>query len=165
MSGSAARVMRRQRCRTALGLDPRFVPALVNLADLFRVQGREAEGERVLEQALQDAPDSAEALHALGLLRVRQGRRAEAVGLLHRAIQRRPASTRFAYVYAVALHGMGNPTQAVAVLEDAHQRRPANRDVLRALVTYLREGGDIQAALPYAEQLVALTAGRPRYRG
>ena len=151
--------------RTALGLDPRFVPALVNLADLFRVQGREAEGERVLEQALRDAPDSAEVLHALGLLRVRQGRRAEAVSLLRQATQRRPASTRFAYVYAVALHGTGDPAQAVAVLEDAHQRRPADRDVLMALVTYLRERGDSRAALPYAEQLAALLPGDPQIQG
>ena len=112
-----------------------------------------------------DAPDNAEALHALGLLRVRQGRRAEAVSLLRQATQHRPASTRFAYVYAVALHGTGDPTRAVAVLEDAHQRRPADRDVLMALVTYLRERGDSRAALPYAEQLAALLPGDPQIQG
>src|SRR5262249_32386688 len=132
--------------RTALALDPHFVPALVNLADLHRAQGREAEGERALEQALQSAPDSAEALHALGLLRVRQGRHAEALELLRRAVQGRPEATRFAYVYAVALHGTGDPTRAIAVLEAAHQQRPADRDVLRALVTYLQERGDSKAA-------------------
>jgi hypothetical protein len=61
-----------------------------------------------------------------------------------------------AYVYAVALHGTGEPARAIAVLEDAHRRRPANRDVLIALVSYLRERGDTKAALGYAEQLVTL---------
>jgi predicted CXXCH cytochrome family protein len=145
--------------RNALALDPRFVPALVNLADLFRAQGRDADSARVLDQALQVAPDSAEALHALGLLRVRQGRRAEAVDLLRRAAQRQPESTRFAYVYAVALHGMGEPARAIAVLEEAHRQRPANRDLLSALVTYLRERRDLKAALRYAEQLAILAPG------
>ena len=148
--------------RTAIRLEPSFVPALVNLADLFRAQGREADGERLLEQALQVAPDNAEALHALGLLRVRQGRRDEAVELLRLAAQQRPESTRFAYVYAVALHGMGDPARAIAVLEDAQQRRPANRDILAALVTYLQEGKDARAALRYAEQLATLLSHDPQ---
>jgi tetratricopeptide (TPR) repeat protein len=145
--------------KTALVLDPRFVPALINLADLCRAQGREADGERALVQALQVAPDSAEALHALGLLRVRQGRHNEAVALLQQAVQGRPESTRFAYVYAVALHSLGHPAQAITVLEEARRQRPADRDVLSALVTYLRQGGDSQAALRYAEQLLTLTPG------
>lgn len=145
--------------RTALALDPRFVPALVNLADLLRAQRRDVDGERALEQALRVAPDSAEALHALGLLRVRQGRRAQAVALLRRAAQRRPDSTRFAYVYAVALHGTGDPAGAIAVLEGTHKRRPADRDVLAALVSYLRERGDSRGALRYAERLATLTPG------
>jgi predicted CXXCH cytochrome family protein len=148
--------------RTALRLDPRFVPAMVNLADLFRAQGRDADGERLLEQALKVAPDGAEALHALGLLRVRQGRRSEAVDLLRRAAQRQPEVPRFAYVYAVALHGTGEGARAIAVLEEAHRRRPANRDVLAALVTYLRERGEARAALRYAEQLAALVPGDPQ---
>lgn len=145
--------------RTALALDPRFVPALVNLADLLRALGRDADGERALERALRVAPDSAETLHALGLLRVRQGRRAEAVALLRRAAQRQPDSTRFAYVYAVALYGTGDPAGAIAVLEETHKRRPADRDVLTALVSYLRERGDSRGALRYAERLATLTPG------
>jgi len=151
--------------RTALALDPRFVPALITLADLFRAQGREADSERALAQALQVAPDRAEALHALGLLRVRQGRHGEAVALLQQAVQGRPESTRFAYVYAVALHGVGDPSRAITVLEEAHRQRPADRDVLRALVTSLREGGDSQAALRYAEQLLTLTPGDREVQG
>ena len=151
--------------RTALAIDPRFVPAMVNLADLLRPQGGDAEGERLLQQALRIAPDSAEALHALGLLQVRQGRRGEAVGLLRRAAQRRPESTRFAYVYAVALHGTGEPARAIAVLEESHRRRPANREVLTALATYLRERGDARAALHYAEKLATLSPGDREVQG
>ena len=72
------------------------------------------------------------------------------MALFQRAVQRRPESTRFAYVYTVALHSLGNASQAIMVLENAHQQRPADREVLSALVTYLREGGDNKAALRYS---------------
>jgi Flp pilus assembly protein TadD len=142
--------------RTALWLEPRFVPALVNLADLFRAQGRDADGERFLEQALRLEPDNAEVLHALGLLRIRQGRRGESVALLRRAATVRPDGPRFAYVYAIALHDTGDPKGALAVLEAAHQRRPADREVLTALVTYARARGDVSRALRHAETLAIL---------
>jgi predicted CXXCH cytochrome family protein len=142
--------------RTALWLDPAFVPALVNLADLMRTQGRDPDGERFLEQARRAAPDHAEALHALALLRVRQNRLPEAVDLLRRAVRARPDSPRFAYVYAVALHDTGRVGDAITVLEGAHRQRPADRDTLAALATYLGERGDVKRALVYAEKLAAL---------
>jgi tetratricopeptide (TPR) repeat protein len=142
--------------RTALWLDPAFVPALVNLADLLRTQGRDADGERFLAQALRVAPEHAEALYALGLLRIRQQRVPEAVELLRRAARARPESPRFAYVYAVALHDTGRAGDAITVLETAHRARPADRDTLAALASYLAERGDVKRALGYAEQLAAL---------
>ena len=142
--------------RTALLLDPHFVPALVNLADLLRAQGRDADGARFLETAVRVAPADPEALHALGLLRVRQGRVAEAVDLLRRAAAGRPDSARFAYVYAVALHDTGRVDDAIAVLTTAHGRRPANRETLAALATYLAERGQVPRALQYADKLAAL---------
>jgi predicted CXXCH cytochrome family protein len=150
--------------RTALWLDPSFVPALVNLADLMRGQGRDTDGERFLEQALRAAPDHAEALHALALLRVRQNRLAEALDLLRRAARARPDSPRLAYVYAVALHDTGRATDAITVLEGAHRQRPADRDVLAALASYLAEQGDVKRALQYAEKLAALDPADPTAR-
>jgi predicted CXXCH cytochrome family protein len=150
--------------RTALWLDPSFVPALVNLADLLRTQGRDADGERFLEQALRASPDHPEALHALALLRVRQNRLGEAVDLLRRAVRARPDSSRFAYVYAVALHDTGRAADAMTVLETAHRQRPADRDILTALATYLGERGDVKRALQYAEKLAALDPADPTAR-
>jgi tetratricopeptide (TPR) repeat protein len=147
--------------RTALRLDPGFVPALLELADLLRRHGRPAEGERALDDALALAPDDPEALHALGLLRVRQGRRAEAVPLLGRAAALRPDAPRLAYVHALALHATGDVGGAIATLEAAHARRPADREVLVALVAYARERGDLARALRHAESLAALLPDDP----
>ena len=54
----------------------RSSPPYVNLADLYRAQGRDAEAERVLRQALAREPNAADVHHALGLLLVRQQRMA-----------------------------------------------------------------------------------------
>jgi tetratricopeptide (TPR) repeat protein len=147
--------------RTALRLDPRFVPALVNLADLLRGAGDDAAGAALLEDALRIEPDNAEAIHALGLLRVRQGRSGDAVGLLRRAATLRPDAPRFAYVYAIALHSAGDARGALRVLEAAHRRRPASRDLLSALVSVARESGDLATARRHAASLAALLPGDP----
>jgi tetratricopeptide (TPR) repeat protein len=95
---------------------------------------------------------------------VRQGRRAEAVELLRRAAALRPDAPRFAYVAAVALHDTGRPAEAVRMLEAAHRRWPGDRDTLHALAAYLRERGDVPAALGYAEKLLALAPESPEAR-
>ncbi len=58
--------------RTALRLDPNFVPALVNLADLDRAQGRDEEGAELLRKAMAIEPDNADVRYALGLYLVRK---------------------------------------------------------------------------------------------
>ena len=53
--------------KDALSLDPTFVPAAVNLADLSRSLGREAESEATLRTALHHSPSDPALLYALGL--------------------------------------------------------------------------------------------------
>jgi tetratricopeptide (TPR) repeat protein len=88
--------------RAALQLDPRFVPAWANLADLMRLLGRETETESLLREGLAVAPDAAALHHALGLSLVRQQRRDEALRELRRATEIDPSNQRFKYVYDVA---------------------------------------------------------------
>jgi predicted CXXCH cytochrome family protein len=86
----------------ALALDPRFVPAWVNLADLMRQRQREADAETTLRKGLDESPSDAMLHHALGLSLVRQGRNEEALRELKRATELAPDNSRFAYVYGVA---------------------------------------------------------------
>ena len=81
---------------TALRLDPNFVPAMVNLADFYRVQQRDAEGEKWLRQAMAAAPDASEPVHALGLLKARQGQTPEALQLFAKSVEMAPANVRSA---------------------------------------------------------------------
>jgi Flp pilus assembly protein TadD len=141
---------------TALRLDPRSVPALVNMADLCRATGREADAERYLRTAIAIEPDAAEAVHALGLLCIRTRRQTEAITHLRRAYELRPADSRYGYVFAVALDSQGRTAEAVRVLTAVARARPADRDVLAALATFEAKLGNLAAAVRWAETLVSL---------
>ena len=48
-----------EEMKAAIRLDPFFLPAYVNLADLYRARGRDPDGERILREGLKVAPNSA----------------------------------------------------------------------------------------------------------
>jgi tetratricopeptide (TPR) repeat protein len=145
--------------QTALRLDSGYVPALVNLADLYRIQQKEAEAQQLLEKAIAASPKAAEPIHALGLLKTRLGQQNEALDLLARAADLQPRTTRYAYVYGVALHSYREVDKAISVLKKAHDNDPADRDVLMALITFHRDKGDVRSAAIYADKLVQLSPG------
>lgn len=125
--------------RRALALDPTFVQAAVNLADLHRAGGDEISAERVLRTSLERNPDAAAAHHALGLSLVRQGRTKEALGELRQAHALAPEAAQFAYVFAIAQHDAGDRAAAIATLRRAIKRHPYERQLLEALAAYADE--------------------------
>jgi len=150
--------------RTALRLDPSFVPAMVNLADLYRSLDRDTEGEALLRQAVAADPADAAAQHGFGLLKVRQGRLGDALAFLRNAVELAPDNARYAFVYGVALDSADRRPEALAVLRRAHQRHPVDLDVLSALATIARDSGDLATAITYAEELVRLAPGNQQAR-
>ena len=95
--------------RAAIALDPTFVAAYANLADLYRARGAERDAEAALREGLSRNPGAAVLRHALGLSLARQKRTAESLDALREAARLAPDDARFAYVYAVALHSAGQP--------------------------------------------------------
>lgn len=142
--------------QSALRLDASFTPAWINLADLYRALGREADGEQVLRAGLSAFPDDASLHHALGLNLVRTQRMPDAIRALQRAAKLAPEVPRYAYVYAIALDSTGATTQALRILRDSQRRHPADGETLQALVDLLRKRGDESAALVHARQLAGL---------
>ena len=88
--------------RSAIAMDPRYVPAWVNLADLLRMRGREDAAEATLRDGLEQSPRDAMLHHSLGLSLVRQHRDAEALAELRKASELDPGNARFAEVYGIA---------------------------------------------------------------
>jgi tetratricopeptide (TPR) repeat protein len=150
--------------RSALALDPSFEPAALNLADVYRGGGLEADAERTLREALARDPRSASAQHALGLSLARQRRSAESLQALGAAARLAPENARFAYVHAVALNDAGQREAALRTLAAAVQRHPADRDLLLALALFERDAGRRERALVHARRLAALEPGSPEAR-
>ena len=71
--------------REAIDIEPGLVAPYINLADLYRRQNRDNEGELALKSALDKYPDLAPIHYSLGLLKVRQGDHEEALEYLEQA--------------------------------------------------------------------------------
>jgi len=140
--------------RSALALDPRHVPATVNLADLLRSRGRDADAEALLREGLLRMPEDATLHHVLGLTLVRLQRPDEGIAELARAAALAPDDARFAYVYAVGLYSRKKPQEALAEIDRALARHPADRALLLAAATISRDAGERPRALDYARRLV-----------
>jgi tetratricopeptide (TPR) repeat protein len=136
----------------AITLDPLFVGAYANLADAYRQQSRDDEGEKQLRKGLSLIPDAADLHHALGLLLVRKGDKTTALQEFAKASKLALADARYAYVYGIALNSMGKQHEALAVLKAADTRQPHNLQILSALISMQREAGDNKAALVYARK-------------
>lgn len=127
-----------QAYRQAIEREPAFIPALLNLADLYRMLDRDAEARPLLKRALAIAPDDAAVQFSYGLLLVRKRDHRAALDYLKRAAILAPSVARYSYVYAVALQSMGQIGEARAVVESALARHPGDRG-LRALLGSLPE--------------------------
>jgi len=145
-----------QAYRKALVLQPQFVPAYVNLAQLLSGLQRDDEANALYINGIEMVPDSATLYHALGLSQVRQQKMEAALNSLQRAAQLDEYNTRYQYVYAVALQSDGKLDAALNVLEMVIQRLPNDIETLYALATFNRDAGRREATLKYALKLQTL---------
>jgi predicted CXXCH cytochrome family protein len=146
--------------RQALLLDVSFVPAYVNLADLFRMTGREEAALGTLGEGLAIAPGNADLHYARGLALVRSKQLPEAVEALARAAELQADNTHYTYVYAIALDAGGETGKAIEVLERYHENAANNAEILSALASFTRKAGDSAQAEQYEQQLGRLQGAR-----
>jgi tetratricopeptide (TPR) repeat protein len=140
--------------KKALEVEPALTTAYVNLADLYRMLGRDQEGEQILRDAVSRSPDMAAVHYALGLNLVRKGDQTGAMAFLRQAASLEPGNARYAYVYGVGLNSAGQKEEAVDFLENALKENPFDRDLLYSLSTFNQELGNHREALKFAEKLV-----------
>jgi len=149
--------------RKAIEMDPTFVPAYANLADLYRVRGADGDAVATLREGLARNPRAAVLHHALGLALVRQKQPAEGLKELRTAARLAPENARFAYVHAVALNDAGQAKEAMQVLASALKREPYDRDILSGLAHFTAQAGNREQALGYVRQLRELDPENSQY--
>ena len=147
--------------RKAIKLQPQFVPAYINFAQMLKNLSREKEAANTLTAGIQQVPESASLYHALGLSQIRQKEVNSALQSLGKAAALDADNNRYQYVYAVALQSVGKVNLALEILLKTHDAHPYDTDVLYTLVTFSRDAGRRKEALSYANKLQALVPGNP----
>lgn len=142
--------------RQALKLAPEFGAGYLNLADLYRYQGRETEAAELLKMGLSKQPQDASLHHALGLSLVRSQEMNRGLEELKKSVELEPTNARFAYVYAVGLNSSGQAAQAVAVLEAAYEHHPFDMQIMQTLALFERDRGNLDQARLWAEKMLAV---------
>jgi len=151
-----------QYLKSAIDIGTALAQPYVNLADLYRIQQRDKQGEETLRLGIKQSENPAPIHHALGLLLVREQRTDEALKELEAAVRLAPGEARYSYVYGVALQSVKGRDAAIAYLKKAHKRHPADLNILFGLASFSLENGDLKAAADYANQLLILA---PQHQG
>ena len=105
--------------KEAIALDDTWIPAYVNLADLYRMLQQDEKGKAVLSKALIRFPEAADLHFSLGLLLIRQQQHNDALTYLKQAATLAPDNARYQYVYAVGLHSAGHTREALQITRNA----------------------------------------------
>jgi len=145
--------------RKAISLQPGFIPAYVNFAQMLSQRGRETEATDLLQKGLAQVPDSADLYHALGLSWVRRKQTSKAVHFLARAAELDTGNRRYQYVYAVALQSVERTAEAIDVLQKTLEKHPSDTQLLYTLVSFNQQAGNKKQALSYARKLQFLHPG------
>lgn len=128
-----------QHYKQSLIIDPYYIPGMVNLADLYRSQGKPEKEEPLLSRALEIAPDSAAAQHGYGLYMLRQKKYKESLPYLYEGTRQVGAMPQYSLVYAVALDHEGETGKAIQSLQAATKKWPGQFQLLTTLVSYLEK--------------------------
>jgi len=121
--------------RRAMRLEPGFVAAYLNLADLYRTLGRDASALGLLAEGRRAAPEDAMLAYAEGLAHVRADQLDEALVSLESAVRLDPTDARFVVGLALALEQAGRRDEALAALDAA---RPRVAEASRAVLDQVR---------------------------
>ena len=151
--------------KRALKIEPNYLPAHLNLADIYRSQHQPVLEKQHLDKAIALDPDNAAAQHAYGLFLIRQKQTQNALAYLRRATEVEPTQVRFFYVYAVALDSVMQTQQAIETLQQANQRWPNHYNILLALVEYLEKSQREKESWPYLSTLSAIAPNDPAIKG
>jgi tetratricopeptide (TPR) repeat protein len=151
--------------RTALRLDPGFVPAMNNLAMLEHSLGNPAEAEQLFRRIIAQQPDFAAGHYSLGLLLAEQpDRLSEAVDQMETAAHLDPTQGRIRYNLGFAQQQLGRLDEAEKSLIAACTIDPRMIDAWHVLALVYARRGDWERAAKCADRLCQLEPLEPTFR-
>lgn len=148
--------------RNAIIRDDLFVPARMNLATMLSGQGRGAEAETLLRDALRIQPTWGQIHYSLGLLLAENtDRLPEAIRSLERAAGYWPENPRVNFNLAIAYWQNKRVEDAVRSFEQCIRMQPDNPEFRQRVSELLAQNGRWSEALPHLRHLNALLPDRP----
>lgn len=146
--------------RSAVELDPEFIPAKNNLALLLHAQGDVQAAEQYFRDVIALQPEFAAAQYSLGLLLAEQpGRLEEAVEYLAAAARLEPDNARMHYNLGLAYQHLERSDEAAEALHVAQRLAPEDADLLYAVVHHYAQAEDWSRAIDEAQKLRQLRPG------
>ncbi|WP_394224591.1 tetratricopeptide repeat protein [Pseudoalteromonas spongiae] len=140
----------------AIKVEPIFMPAYVNLADLYRQQGDESKAQNILKQALSVNHEASDVYYALAMSQIRSNEKQNALKSLENATLFAPENASYLYTYALLLQDQKNIHQAIRYFEKAYAITPTNPDISYSLTQSYITLNQFKQALFYAENLARL---------
>ena len=148
----------------AIEMDPRFLPAVANLAQLESALGQGDRAEDVLRSGLEDLPQEGELHYSLGLLLAQKGDRSGSAAALGEAASLMPDRPRVQYNHGLAEQHLGHVERAAAAFQKASEMEPLNPTFLRALTILYAQNGRWLEADGFARRLAEVGADSPENR-
>jgi tetratricopeptide (TPR) repeat protein len=148
----------------AIRIEPDYIPARLNLADLYRETGREALVIPLLQYALKAAPDSGAVSFSYGLSLIRQKMYQQSLSYLKAATEKDDSQPRYSYVYAVALDSVSNTREAIYVLIEANNKWPNQFNLMMTQILYMEKLGETDGILRILSSLSKLAPASPEVK-
>lgn len=128
----------------ALYVDSSSVEAAINLADIYRLQNNDREGEKVLLHMLKSNPARSELYLALGFLYTRLQNNRKSLEMIKKAFELEPQNTYYCYVYGIALNSSGRTNEALEILKAGYEINKNDYSIIIALGSIYRDLGDME---------------------
>ena len=144
----------------AIALNPRYVPAYIDLGRAYEAQDKLAEAMQLYRMAFAIDPDFVVTRHHLGLVLAKLNQDDEAMVHLQRSVERDPELIESQYLIALMLAKHGHPREAIGRLQFALRDDPGFPEAHLLLGALLRQEGELDLARQHVERALAL---RPEY--
>lgn len=135
---------------------PRRFGAHLGAAFAYLQAGRWSEAEASAQAALDVIPDSADALHVLGIVLAQTGRPVDAVAALRKACEFSPENAQARKNLGVVLRSLGHIGDAIACFRQTTALAPGMADGHFHLGTALQEAGNVAGAMNIYRRVLSL---------
>jgi CelD/BcsL family acetyltransferase involved in cellulose biosynthesis len=115
-------------------LDPRGLPAMLEMAAEFEDKDQSADAEVAYRQILELAPDNALALYRFGRLMAKIGDHTGAKKLLARSVEVEPEGDNAWFCLGQSLQALGEEAAALAAYREVVRLQPGNKEARELLV-------------------------------